>query len=68
MSELKTKPGPASVETFLASVEDGQKRLDCLELAKMMTQVTGRDPVMWGGRMVGFGRYHYVAAAKGTGS
>ncbi len=59
MSELKTKPGQESVETFLASVEDGPKRRDCLDLAKMMTQITGRDPVMWGGRMVGFGSYHY---------
>ena len=59
MSEPKTKPSEESVETFLASVEDRQKRSDCLELAKIMKEVTGHDPVMWGGSMVGFGRYHY---------
>ena len=59
MSEPKTKPSEESVETFLASVEDKQKRSDCLVLARMMTEVTGRDPVMWGGSMVGFGSYHY---------
>ena len=59
MSEPKTKPSEESVDTFLASVEDKQKRSDCLELAKIMKEVTGRHPVMWGGSMVGFGSYHY---------
>ncbi len=63
-SELKTKVNDASVEAFLNSVADEQKRADCFEILKLMRQVTQEPPKMWGASMVGFGSYHY----KGAGS
>ena len=62
-AELKTKVNTASVEGFLNSVEDEQKRADCFEILKMMKQVTKETPRMWGSSIVGFGSYHYKGAS-----
>jgi hypothetical protein len=59
MAELKTRPTRASVEKFIAGVEDETKRQDCRTLVELMRRVTGEKPVMWGPSIVGFGRYHY---------
>ena len=59
MAEMKTKQTEASVEDFLNLIEDNQKREDCFEIAKMMKQVTKKEPKMWGPSIIGFGSYHY---------
>lgn len=58
-AELKTQVNDASVMEFLNNVADEQKRNDCLEVLKMMKQVTKEEPKMWGSSIVGFGSYHY---------
>ena len=59
MAELKTKPTDASVQTFLDSVTDDQKRQDSLALVELMRAATEAEPKMWGSSIVGFGEYHY---------
>ena len=59
MSEIKTKVNEASVEEFLNTVENEQKRRDSFEIVKIMKQVTKKEPKMWGPAIVGFGSYHY---------
>ena len=59
MAEIKTKVNDASVEEFLSTVEDEQKRRDSFEIVKMMKQVTKKKPKMWGPAIIGFGSYHY---------
>lgn len=59
MAELKTKPTKASVEKFLNRVTDEARREDCFKIAKMMEEITGEKPQMWGTSIVGFGSYHY---------
>jgi hypothetical protein len=59
MAELKTRPNEASVESFLDSVADDGKRADARALLDLMREVTGEEPVMWGGTIVGFGTYRY---------
>jgi len=61
--ELKTKVNDASVEGFLNSVTDEQKREDCFEILRLMEQVTKEEPKMWGSSIVGFGSYHYKGAS-----
>jgi len=61
--ELKTKVNAASVEVFLNSVTDEQKREDCFEILRLMKQVTKEAPKMWGSSIVGFGSYHYKGAS-----
>lgn len=59
MAELKTKATNASVDKFLASVKDPERRQDCLTVTKIMQQVTKAPPKMWGSSIVGFGDYTY---------
>lgn len=59
MAELKTKPHHGSVEAFLESVENQRRREDAFTVLDLMKRVTGQEPVMWGGSIVGFGSYHY---------
>ena len=62
-AELKTKVNDVSVEGFLNSVADEQKREDCFEVLRLMEQVTKEQPKMWGSSIVGFGSYHYKGAS-----
>jgi hypothetical protein len=59
MSGNKTVENEASVEDFINSVDNEQKRQDSRELLAMMQEITGCKPKMWGASMVGFGSYHY---------
>lgn len=59
MAELKTKATSASVDKFLAGVNDKQRRSDCLTVVKLMQQATRSPPKMWGPSIVGFGDYTY---------
>ena len=59
MAELKTKPTSQSVSTFLSKITDEARRKDCEVVARLMSEVTGAPPQMWGPSIVGFGRYHY---------
>ena len=63
MAELKTRPTDASVEAFVQSVADEARRADCLAVLRLMKAVTGAEPRMWGGSIVGFGQYHYRYAS-----
>ena len=63
MAELKTKPTNASVEKFINQVADETRREDCRKVARMMEEITGEKPKMWGPGIVGFGTYHYKYAS-----
>lgn len=63
MAELKTKQTKASVKDFLNKISDEERRKDCFAVAKMMEEITGEKPKMWGPSIVGFGRYHYKYAS-----
>ena len=58
----KTTPSDADVETFLASVPDERRRADAQAALALMREVTGAEPVLWGGSVVGFGRQPYTTA------
>lgn len=63
--EIKTKQTTASVEDFINSVNDEQKRKDSFAILKMMKKVTGEDPKMWGSSIIGFGTKRYKSPATG---
>ena len=63
MREVKTKKNESSPKAFIDAVENEQRRKDARELAKMMKEITGKPPVMWGGSIVGFGNRHYRYAS-----
>lgn len=57
MAEPKTKPTKASVVQFIAAVEHEGRRKDAKAIDKLMREVTGEKPVMWGTSIVGYGAY-----------
>jgi hypothetical protein len=59
VSENKTVPTDQSVEQFLNAIEDEKKRKDSFAILELMREVTGLEPRMWGGSIIGFGSYHY---------
>lgn len=60
MGELKTKQHDGDVMEFIRNYTDSeQKRADSFALVKLMREVTGFEPKMWGDTMIGFGQYHY---------
>ena len=59
MAENKTVKTGASVDEFIAGVENKRRREDGLVLLEMMRDVTGLEPDMWGPSIIGFGSYHY---------
>ncbi len=63
MAENKTRKTGASVEDFLASVENKRRREDGSTILEMMKQITGMEPEMWGPTIIGFGDYHYKYAS-----
>ena len=63
MAEPKTKPTKASVKEFLNQITDKERRDDCFTVAKIMEEITGEKPKMWGPSIVGFGTYHYKYAS-----
>ena len=59
MAELKTKLNDGSVDDFINTIDDLQKREDSIKIIKLMKEITGETPKMWGSSIVGFGQYHY---------
>lgn len=67
MAEAKTKPTKASVTQFLNKIPDEARREDCFAVAKMMEEITGSKPQMWGPSIVGFGSFSYKYASGHSG-
>jgi uncharacterized protein DUF1801 len=63
MAEQKTKPTKANVKEFLNQIPDKERRDDCFAVVKIMEEITGDKPKMWGPSIIGFGTYHYKYAS-----
>jgi hypothetical protein len=61
-STRKTTANDADVESFLESVADERRREDARGALALMRRVTGEEPQMWGGSIVGFGHRPYTTA------
>jgi Domain of unknown function (DU1801) len=59
MTENKTKATEASVDGYIAAIDDESRRKDCAALARLMAKASKQKPKMWGTSIVGFGSYHY---------
>jgi hypothetical protein len=59
MAELKTKPTEQTASSFIDAINDEQVRDDCNTVIKIMKKITGKEPVMWGSSIIGFGKYRY---------
>lgn len=60
MAKNKTQPTDENIEDFInAFANTEQKKQDSFELVKLMQDVTGHEPKMFGPSIIGFGSYHY---------
>lgn len=60
MGEIKTKQHDGSVEEFIREFANSEQKIaDSFELLKIMEEISGYTPKMWGPSIIGFGKYHY---------
>lgn len=59
----KTHATTASVDAFIDKQPKEEVRDDCRALMKLMHELTGAEPYMYGPTIVGYGTYHYRYAS-----
>ena len=64
----KTHATTASVDAFIDKQPKEEVRDDCRTLMKLMHELTGEEPHMYGPTIIGFGTYHYTYASGHSGS
>jgi hypothetical protein len=64
-AEIKTKPTTSSVDDFLGSIANEQKRKDSYAILKMMEKAIKEKPKMRGASMIGFGDKRYKSPNSG---
>lgn len=65
LAEIKTKPTQASVDEFINSIDNEQKREDSFTILQMMKDASGEEPVLWSSAIIGFGNKQVTSAATG---
>ena len=63
MSSNKTQPTASSPDAFIDAIEDPRRREEVRFVDRLMREVTGESPQMWGPSIVGYGNYHYRYAS-----
>lgn len=58
LAELKTKASAESLDEFLGSLIE-KRAHESRILLELFAQYTQVPPKVWGGKMIGFGQYHY---------
>ena len=65
LAEIKTKPTQSSVDEFINSIDNEQKREDSFTILQMMKDASGEEPVLWSSAIIGFGNKQVTSAATG---
>jgi Domain of unknown function (DU1801) len=65
LAVIKTKETDSSVEDFINSIKDEDKRKDSLTILKLMQKASKEKPKMWGSSIIGFGNKIYKSPATG---
>ena len=60
MNENKTIPTRRDIGDFIAALPAGQQA-DAQMLVEIMHDISGEPPVLWGAKIIGFGKYHYTS-------
>ena len=61
---IKTRPRKTSVKSFIDRVKDDKRKKDCRVVMKILKDVTGKSPQLWGSSIVGYGTYYYTNTTK----
>ncbi len=60
MIDLNTQPNENSVSQFISDIDYTRRQLDAQLIQQLMTRVSGKEAVMWGDNLIGFGSYHFT--------
>mgnify|MGYP003504052922 len=65
---MATEPTDVNVDDYLSAVPNNRRRNDGIEVTRIMQEITGEAPRMWGPSMIGFGSadYQYESGHSGT--
>lgn len=66
MAVAKTLPTELPIADYLDALDE-KRRVEAEQLITWMQAATGAPPVLWGSRIVGFGRYAYRYASGHSG-
>jgi hypothetical protein len=58
-TQNKTQPTVESVEEYLLTIDDEQKRQDAFKVKEIIERLSGEPAQMWGNAIIGCGTYHY---------
>ena len=53
----------SGVDDFLDAIPNAARRAGARELDALFQRVTGWRPMLWGGKLIGYGQYHYRYAS-----
>lgn len=59
MEPLDAAPGSSPTDDLIASLERPEQQADSRTLVELFGTLSGQEAVLWTGRIVGFGLYHY---------
>jgi len=59
MEPLGAAPGTSPTDELIGSLERPEQQADSRALVKLFSALSGQEAVLWSGRIVGFGLYHY---------
>ena len=62
-AENKTQRTRASVAAFLSAIADETRRKDAKAIDKLMREISGEKPALWGPTIIGYGQCHYKYAS-----
>ena len=62
---IKTTQNALSVEDFVHTVKDEQKKQDSFKLIELMKDASGEEAKMWGTSLIGFGNKRYKSPTSG---
>jgi hypothetical protein len=62
-AQVKTTRTKASVAEFIAMVESDSRRADAVAIDRMLREITGETPAMWGPTMIGYGVWTNTTSA-----
>jgi hypothetical protein len=65
LAEIKTKPTTVSVQDFIDSIPNEQKRKDSQVILQLMKKASKQEPKMWGSSIIGFGDVRYKSPSSG---
>jgi len=59
MKKLVNSETDLNVDEFIEAIPNQKRKADSKALLAIMKEITGKEPKIWGKRIIGFGKYSY---------